>query len=333
MYDLVSQVAQATAQTVLSDEQSKQLDSLVSCTGAERAQALKVIKECGWDVAKSADRFYRKRKSQEGLKKAKGAKSGAGKDEGEGQAGKTDREEHSDDGEEVEEEEEEEEEEDDTPWPPTEWEAGFICDALDRFGGWYEAKIMEVEESRVKVHFMGWNRKYDEWMPKDSEKMAKLYTKSVVEEEDEVDEELSEDEAAISQEEEQAEERKPHSSEEGEEEELAAAVEDTDKEPKQKKKRGRPVGSLGKKKTNKTVGKKEKVPKKKKVKRAPSAYNLFMRDELSKLKISHPHYNHKEAFKKKNKKNKKQEMVESGSEESRGAVWRMMRCTPRIMAL
>lgn len=44
----------------------------------------------------------------------------------------------------------------------------------------------------------------------------------------------------------------------------------------------------------KSAGKKEE--KKEKVKRAPSAYNLFMKSELAKVKKANPKLDHKEAF-------------------------------------
>jgi hypothetical protein len=46
--------------------------------------------------------------------------------------------------------------------------------------------------------------------------------------------------------------------------------------------------------------KKSKTPtspsKSKKTTRAPSAYNIYMRDHLKKVKAAHPHLTHKEAF-------------------------------------
>lgn len=46
----------------------------------------------------------------------------------------------------------------------------------------------------------------------------------------------------------------------------------------------------------KTAAKAAKSPKAEKVKRAPSAYNLFMKSELAKVKAKNPTLNHKEAF-------------------------------------
>lgn len=44
------------------------------------------------------------------------------------------------------------------------------------------------------------------------------------------------------------------------------------------------------------VAPKAKAPKKEKVPRAPSAYNLFMKTELAKVKKADPKLDHKEAF-------------------------------------
>jgi histone H1/5 len=46
----------------------------------------------------------------------------------------------------------------------------------------------------------------------------------------------------------------------------------------------------------KPAAKKEKKEKKDKVPRAPSAYNLFMKSELAKIKKANPKMEHKEAF-------------------------------------
>jgi hypothetical protein len=41
-------------------------------------------------------------------------------------------------------------------------EAGTRLEARDRTG-WYEAKVIEVEEARVKIHYIGFAPKYDVW--------------------------------------------------------------------------------------------------------------------------------------------------------------------------
>ena len=51
-----------------------------------------------------------------------------------------------------------------------------------------------------------------------------------------------------------------------------------------------------KKKADKPAKSSKKAEKKEKVKRAPSAYNLFMKEELAKVKKANPNMEHKEAF-------------------------------------
>eukprot|EP01043_Picozoa_sp_COSAG02_P021497 COSAG02_NODE_1093_length_14617_cov_13.078661_6_plen_1109_part_00 len=44
------------------------------------------------------------------------------------------------------------------------WSLNDIVDALDYVGNWVPAKVIAVEEHRVKVHFKGWNKIHDEWI-------------------------------------------------------------------------------------------------------------------------------------------------------------------------
>ena len=42
---------------------------------------------------------------------------------------------------------------------------------------WYEAKVVDMKtndqyETTLRIHFLGWNSKYDEWIPKESERIA-----------------------------------------------------------------------------------------------------------------------------------------------------------------
>ena len=81
-------------------------------------------------------------------------------------------------------------------WPPAEWPVGMRLDAKDKHGGWYEAKLLKVEEARVRVHFKGWGKedgksRWDEWMAKDSPKMAALGTKSGQQSDDDDDDETA----------------------------------------------------------------------------------------------------------------------------------------------
>ncbi|RNA36988.1 PHD finger 20 1 isoform X3 [Brachionus plicatilis] len=54
---------------------------------------------------------------------------------------------------------------------PTEWKLGDYCESCDHTKSWYRCKIIQVEEQRVKVHFCGWNSRYDTWLAKDSSKI------------------------------------------------------------------------------------------------------------------------------------------------------------------
>ena len=50
---------------------------------------------------------------------------------------------------------------------------GYMCDALDTFGEWFQAKVIEVEDNlRVKIHYHGWPARYDEWLVVTSERLA-----------------------------------------------------------------------------------------------------------------------------------------------------------------
>eukprot|EP01052_Picozoa_sp_SAG31_P003412 SAG31_NODE_131_length_23419_cov_38.760087_7_plen_1353_part_00 len=81
--------------------------------------------------------------------------------------------------------EEVEEPDDPAEWPPQTWEVGYLCDARDKWGGWYEAKVLAIKDSRVRIHFQGWGRgdgssKWDEWMQTEplAKRLAPYQTKS-----------------------------------------------------------------------------------------------------------------------------------------------------------
>merc|ERR1719242_1049341 len=52
------------------------------------------------------------------------------------------------------------------------------CDCLDSTDKWYEAEIVDVNENGelVLIHFAGWDSKYNEWINKDSYRLAPLHT-------------------------------------------------------------------------------------------------------------------------------------------------------------
>lgn len=62
---------------------------------------------------------------------------------------------------------------------PRDWkqfEVGQLIDAKDREGKWFEAVITELEEDRIHVHYNGWESKWDEWIQRDSLKLAQVRT-------------------------------------------------------------------------------------------------------------------------------------------------------------
>jgi hypothetical protein len=78
----------------------------------------------------------------------------------------------------------------DTAWLPNPWTVGYEMDALDREGDWYAAKVREVRGSKAKVHFEGYDPRYDEWIETTSGKLAPLGTMAA----DDTDEEGEEGE-------------------------------------------------------------------------------------------------------------------------------------------
>ena len=78
------------------------------------------------------------------------------------------------------------------------WAKDFKCDATDKHGGWFEATVIQVDEARVKVHFKGYGKRYDEWIAKDAaQRLAPLGTRSAEEpsDGDEAEEAEDDDEA------------------------------------------------------------------------------------------------------------------------------------------
>ncbi|OQS04141.1 ubiquitin-specific protease [Thraustotheca clavata] len=53
---------------------------------------------------------------------------------------------------------------------------GDYVDAQDKQDDWFESKIVEVDENKVKVHFCSWHSKFDEVIDIDSEKLARLHS-------------------------------------------------------------------------------------------------------------------------------------------------------------
>ncbi|XP_059174390.1 PHD finger protein 20-like isoform X2 [Physella acuta] len=53
------------------------------------------------------------------------------------------------------------------------WVKGERLEAMDFSRTWYPSKIVEIDEDQklVLIHFEGWNQRYDEWVPMDSDKL------------------------------------------------------------------------------------------------------------------------------------------------------------------
>lgn len=73
------------------------------------------------------------------------------------------------------------------PIPINDWDSLSVGDLVDgyctRTFKWYEAKILEIKKNispdnpngiamSFKIHFKKWNSKYDEWIPRDSPRLA-----------------------------------------------------------------------------------------------------------------------------------------------------------------
>ena len=51
------------------------------------------------------------------------------------------------------------------------WKEGIIVEAKDESGNWYKSRIIDIDEEdkQVKVHFLGWNSRYDQWFDMDGD--------------------------------------------------------------------------------------------------------------------------------------------------------------------
>ncbi|CAF0916481.1 unnamed protein product [Brachionus calyciflorus] len=52
-----------------------------------------------------------------------------------------------------------------------EWKLGDQCEACDQSKNWFKCKIIQMDETRVKIHFCGWNSRYDKWIDKNSDEI------------------------------------------------------------------------------------------------------------------------------------------------------------------
>jgi hypothetical protein len=53
------------------------------------------------------------------------------------------------------------------------WNVGMLVEAKDASGKWYKSRIVEIdeEEKQVKVHYLGWNSRYDQWFNTEGEEL------------------------------------------------------------------------------------------------------------------------------------------------------------------
>lgn len=53
----------------------------------------------------------------------------------------------------------------------TKWKVGAMIEARDSHMNWYKARIIHIDESnsRIKIHYQGWNSRYDTWFDADSD--------------------------------------------------------------------------------------------------------------------------------------------------------------------
>eukprot|EP01043_Picozoa_sp_COSAG02_P011867 COSAG02_NODE_444_length_22204_cov_21.041167_7_plen_1067_part_00 len=58
--------------------------------------------------------------------------------------------------------------------------AGDLVDARDGRNNWYESKIVAVKNDKVKIHFLGWSKKWDEWVDRGFDGIQPLGTRQTV---------------------------------------------------------------------------------------------------------------------------------------------------------
>jgi hypothetical protein len=51
-------------------------------------------------------------------------------------------------------------------------------DCKDEHGQWLEARVIELEPDRIKVHYRKWHSRFDAWIPKNSSRIVELGTNS-----------------------------------------------------------------------------------------------------------------------------------------------------------
>eukprot|EP00475_Leptophrys_vorax_P038792 TRINITY_DN6915_c0_g1_i5.p1 TRINITY_DN6915_c0_g1~~TRINITY_DN6915_c0_g1_i5.p1 ORF type:complete len:404 (-),score=110.08 TRINITY_DN6915_c0_g1_i5:489-1700(-) len=61
-------------------------------------------------------------------------------------------------------------------WSVFDLKSGDLADVKDFKGIWYESEILLSSEDSLYVHYNGWSSKWDEWVPRDSERIAAVHT-------------------------------------------------------------------------------------------------------------------------------------------------------------
>jgi ubiquitin C-terminal hydrolase len=56
------------------------------------------------------------------------------------------------------------------------FEVGDIIDACDSVNKWYESTVRDVKEDKLFIHFNNWASTWDDWIPRDSDRLAKKNT-------------------------------------------------------------------------------------------------------------------------------------------------------------
>lgn len=67
-------------------------------------------------------------------------------------------------------------------WRSSLLSTGSRVDCRDKDGQWYEAEVIEVDMEllRVKIHFVGWSRRWDLWLDQDAEDLAPVNSHATV---------------------------------------------------------------------------------------------------------------------------------------------------------
>eukprot|EP00475_Leptophrys_vorax_P032356 TRINITY_DN4980_c0_g1_i3.p1 TRINITY_DN4980_c0_g1~~TRINITY_DN4980_c0_g1_i3.p1 ORF type:complete len:341 (+),score=69.65 TRINITY_DN4980_c0_g1_i3:29-1051(+) len=60
------------------------------------------------------------------------------------------------------------------PCEPFSWKVGDMVDVMDKNNKWYQCQVTATQGHQVRIHYIGWNEKWDEWIPRDSPRIAKL---------------------------------------------------------------------------------------------------------------------------------------------------------------